>query len=305
MNNPCSCYTSSFALWNFSELQTHMRAHTQICKAPCECVGTTQIKHAQLWTLTKRYWPDMQEQTHLCLYPLALSSCRAGMAWQTAKSWKWGKNGKPNGKEPLAGRGQKWQKKARKWRGSGKLPWKSNFFATCFMPCPAGGSFRFGFPYFPHFRLLAVFHAMPARHDPNSRWGWPPFWPPQNGLWKFGWAWSSLIRPQHFIRPGMLVVAVCKQHIRQHELSAPWWRHPLWSAIAFCDPRTVIARNPPRGSEKEEACRDHSENNATLYREQTHPRLRNSPTNNRQKVAKNRILALFGLFFVTVKMIED
>ena len=37
-----------------------------------------------------------------------------------------------------------------------------------FCPCPAEPSFLFGFSFFPHFRVLAVFHAVPARHDPKS-----------------------------------------------------------------------------------------------------------------------------------------
>ena len=44
-----------------------------------------------------------------------LGSCRAGMAWKTAQSRKWKKNGNRNGKRPRAGQGQKWQKKAKKW----------------------------------------------------------------------------------------------------------------------------------------------------------------------------------------------
>ena len=67
------------------------------------------------------------------------------MAWKTAKSRKWEKNGNRNGKQPQAGQGQKWQKKGPKME-----------------ICP------FRFPFFFHFRLLAVFHAMPARQDPKT-----------------------------------------------------------------------------------------------------------------------------------------
>ena len=43
------------------------------------------------------------------------------------------------------------------------------FFCHC-CPCPAWGHFPFRFPiFFFHFRLLAVFHAMPARQDPNAK----------------------------------------------------------------------------------------------------------------------------------------
>ena len=61
------------------------------------------------------------------------------------------RNGKPNGKQPPVGQGKKWPKKG--FQGVSHL-------LGHFCPCPAGGRFPFGF----HFRLLAVFHAMPARH---------------------------------------------------------------------------------------------------------------------------------------------
>ena len=80
------------------------------------------------------------------------------------------------GKRPKAGNGKKqtktktkrgkWQKNGlkmeKKWRKLPQISMLCHFFA----PCPAGGSFPFSFPFFPHFRLLAVFHATPARQEP-------------------------------------------------------------------------------------------------------------------------------------------
>ena len=74
-------------------------------------------------------------------------------------------------------------KNGKKWAENGEENGNSlenPFLAAIFCPCPAGGSFPFGFPCVPYFRLLAVFHAMPARHDPKhcreSQWdggrGW-------------------------------------------------------------------------------------------------------------------------------------
>ena len=41
-------------------------------------------------------------------------------------------------------------------------------FRTMFSTCPARGCSPFGFPFFPHFRHLAVFHAIQALHDPKG-----------------------------------------------------------------------------------------------------------------------------------------
>ena len=89
------------------------------------------------------------------------------MAWKTAKNRKWKKkNGNRNGKRPQAGQGQKWQKK---WPKNGRIMENSlkNPFFGHFCPFPAWGHFPFRFPFFFHFRFLAVFHAIPARQDPN------------------------------------------------------------------------------------------------------------------------------------------
>ena len=77
------------------------------------------------------------------------------------------KNGKPNGKEASAGRGQKM---AQNWEFRGSFPFSSIFerFLAILAPVhPAGGRFPLVFHVFPHFRLLASFHAITARHDPN------------------------------------------------------------------------------------------------------------------------------------------
>ena len=102
---------------------------------------------------------------------LVLGSCRARMAWKTAKSQKWKKNGNRNGKPPQAARGQKWAKKmAQKWIFEGVFHYFFHFWAIFLPflpPCSLGAVFHFDFHFFFHFRLLAVFHAIPARQDPN------------------------------------------------------------------------------------------------------------------------------------------
>ena len=72
------------------------------------------------------------------------------------------KNGNRNGKRPQAGQGQKWQKNGPKMANYGKLPQKSIFWPFF------GAVFHFDFHFFD-FRLLAVFHAIPARHDPKLK----------------------------------------------------------------------------------------------------------------------------------------
>ena len=77
-----------------------------------------------------------------------------------------GENGKPNGKQPLAGQGPKM---AKKWpEKNAKLPRKS-MLRPFFYPFFAGGCFPSGFPCFPMSGFLAICYAVPARHDPNSR----------------------------------------------------------------------------------------------------------------------------------------
>ena len=60
-------------------------------------------------------------------------------------------------------------KLVKKWPENGKKKTENSlehpFFLAMFCPCPAAGGFQFGFPFFSRLRLLAVFHAMPARHD--------------------------------------------------------------------------------------------------------------------------------------------
>ena len=72
---------------------------------------------------------------------------------------------------PKLDRSKNGQKMGQKWTNNGKLPQKSIFcpFFGHFCPCPAWGRFPFRFPFFFHFRLLAVFHAIPARQDPKVR----------------------------------------------------------------------------------------------------------------------------------------
>ena len=64
---------------------------------------------------------------------------------------------------PQAREGQKWPKKGTTL----KIPFFWAIFCH-FCPVQLGAVFHFDFPFFSHFWLLAVFHAMPARHDPNQ-----------------------------------------------------------------------------------------------------------------------------------------
>ena len=100
------------------------------------------------------------------------------MAWKTAKS----RNGKKMeiemGKRPQARKGQKM---AKKWPKTGFLrefsiifPFLGHFLVI-FAPVQLGAVFHFDFHFFFHFRLLAVFHAIPARQDPNAWWTFRTF----------------------------------------------------------------------------------------------------------------------------------
>ena len=93
-----------------------------------------------------------------------------------------------HGKRPKAGNGKRMEiemengptldggktgkKMAKKWMFEGVLhyfPFLGHFFAI-FSPVQLGAVFHFDFHFFFfHFRLLAVFHAIPARHDPKAR----------------------------------------------------------------------------------------------------------------------------------------
>ena len=66
-----------------------------------------------------------------------------------------------NGKRPQAGQGQKWPKHGPKMEKS--------FFGHFlpFLPVSSLGPFSISISIFFHFRLLAGFHAIPARQDPN------------------------------------------------------------------------------------------------------------------------------------------
>ena len=112
-----------------------------IIRFPCEFLGNNLMDHG----------------THP--QPPSLFKLRFGImpGWHSMENGykqKRGKKGKPNGKQPPAGRGPKNV-------FSREFPFFHHFRAS-FCPCAAGGSFPFGFPFFPHFQLLAVFHAMQA-----------------------------------------------------------------------------------------------------------------------------------------------
>ena len=66
---------------------------------------------------------------------------------ETAKSWKWGKHGKPNGKEGSAGQGQ-----------SKKFPIFpfSGHFLAMFAPVQLGAVFHVVFHFLSHFRLFSM-----------------------------------------------------------------------------------------------------------------------------------------------------
>ena len=76
-----------------------------------------------------------------------LGSCRAGMAWKTAKSRKWKKKRKSKWKMAPSWTGAKM---AKKWIFEGVFHSFSIFgpFSCNFCPCPAWGRFPFRFPFF-------------------------------------------------------------------------------------------------------------------------------------------------------------
>ena len=68
--------------------------------------------------------------------------------------------------------GKNGKKMAQKWFFEGVFHYFSIFgpFFCHFCPRPAWGGFPFSIShFFFHFRLLAVFHAIPARQDPNAK----------------------------------------------------------------------------------------------------------------------------------------
>ena len=78
--------------------------------------------------------------------------------------------GNRNGKRPQAGQGRKMAKKGAKngfWGSFHYFSILGPFRFPFFAPVQLGAVFHFDSIFF-HFRLFAVFHAMPARHDPNA-----------------------------------------------------------------------------------------------------------------------------------------
>ena len=74
-----------------------------------------------------------------------------------------GKNGKPDGKQPPAGQGQKM---ARKWIG--RVPFSLVLWAI-FAPFQPGAVVLHLVSIFSPFSAFGCFHAIQARHDPKSR----------------------------------------------------------------------------------------------------------------------------------------
>ena len=102
---------------------------------------------------------------------VVLGSCRACMAWNTAKSWKWKSEWKTAPSWTGAKTAKKWPQK---WKNNGKRPSKSHVWAIFFLffaifgPVQVGAvSISISFFFLFHFRLLAVFHAIAARQDPD------------------------------------------------------------------------------------------------------------------------------------------
>ena len=139
----------------------------QHCQVSC-CCSTLSV------TLCKSLWisPEWKARTqththtHTPTRAQALGSCRVGMVWKTAKSRKWGKNGK-NGKQPPAGQGQKM---AKNWLFEEVFHlffhFRANFWP--FSPLSSWGLYSIWLSIFFSVPALAVFHAMPAQHDPNT-----------------------------------------------------------------------------------------------------------------------------------------
>ena len=97
-----------------------------------------------------------------------MGSCRAGMAWKAAKSRIWGKKWKTKWKRGFSWTGAK---KMAKNGFEGIFHFFSIFGPFCgLFPLSGWGLFSIWFSIFlPHFRLLAIFHAKPARYDLESK----------------------------------------------------------------------------------------------------------------------------------------
>ena len=93
------------------------------------------------------------------------------MAWKTAKSRKWKKMKIEMEDGPKLDRGKNGKKKAKEWIFEGVFHYFP-IFLPCFLPflpLSSLGPSSISISIFFHFRLLAVFHAIPARQDPKSR----------------------------------------------------------------------------------------------------------------------------------------
>ena len=127
-------------------------------------ISINSVKSCFCWHLQMRLLCKM-------VLVLVLGSCRAGMAWKTAKSRKWKKKKMEIGMENSpkldgAKNGKKMAQNGNIMENALKNPFLGHFFAI-FAPVQDGAVFHFDFHFFFHFRLLAVFHAIPARQDPN------------------------------------------------------------------------------------------------------------------------------------------
>ena len=142
----------------------------------------TSLRGSGLWRALQRQFSWM-----LLRRCLLLVSLQPQGPWNMERNFTWDPAGLAwHGKRPKAGngiemeiemengpkldRGKNGKKMAQKWKDNGKLPQKSIFgpIFCHFCPCPAWGRFPCRFPFLFHFRLLAVFHAMPARQDPKT-----------------------------------------------------------------------------------------------------------------------------------------
>ena len=103
-----------------------------------------------------------------------LGSCRAGMAWKTAKSRKWKKEIKMES-GPKLDRGKNGKKMAQAWIFGGVFHFYyfsifGPFFGH-FCPCPAWGRFPFRFPFFSisGFWPFSMPHQTSChQHDPKT-----------------------------------------------------------------------------------------------------------------------------------------
>ena len=137
------------------------------------------------------------------------------LKWKTAPSWTGAKMAK------------KWPKNGKIMENSLKNPFLGHFFAI-FAPVQLGAVFHFDFHFFFfHFRLLAVFHAIPAQQEKRpmnlNLFGW---WPSGGGQ-----SPGRVSRGQRFSEPKDINLFI---RIPDREGRWPGWPDRLLGAKLLC-----------------------------------------------------------------------